>query len=217
MPYDPKRSVEEQILLSFRVSLKNLRTDYLDSYLLHSPLETLEKSIEAWRTLMRLQDEGKVRMIGLSNAYDLQVIQRLHEMRKVQVVQNRWYEKNLWDKDVWSFCMKQGIQYQYAFPVTPLIDKLSNISRSFWTLTGSPSLLRHPTLLALSKRISCTPAQVVFRLAQLRGIVPLAGSTNETRMKDGVETEKLNLKIDAECARAVDVLNTFIDGEGNKG
>lgn len=37
------------------------------------------------------------------------------------------------------------------------------------------------------------PAQVVFRLAQYWGIIPLAGSQNEQHMKDGAEADKIPL------------------------
>lgn len=103
-----------QVKSSFQSSLKQLRTTYLDSYLLHSPLRTFPQTLEAWRVLAGLQDEGKVRKIGLSNAYDVSLIQRLGDEsgRKVQVVQNRWFEGNGWDKAVVEWCKTNGAQYQ---------------------------------------------------------------------------------------------------------
>jgi diketogulonate reductase-like aldo/keto reductase len=92
--------------------LKNLHTTYLDSYLLHSPFRTLEQTLEAWKTLSALQDEGKVKLIGVSNAYDAHVLAALCKVRKVQVVQNRWYEGNEWDKSVFGFCREHDIMYQ---------------------------------------------------------------------------------------------------------
>lgn len=100
---------------SFQNSLSNLHTTYLDSYILHSPLKTIEHTLEAWRVLMALQDEGKVRMIGVSNTYDVDILHALGRERKVQVVQNRWYEGNEWDKHVLSYCREHDIQYQCAF------------------------------------------------------------------------------------------------------
>ena len=41
--------------------------------------------------------------------------------------------------------------------------------------------------------LNCTPAQCLFRIAQANGVIPLAGSTSETHMKDGVDTEKLDI------------------------
>jgi hypothetical protein len=48
------------------------------------------------------QDEGCVRAIGLSNVYDLTLLSRLGEDsgRGIQVVQNRWYERNEWGREV---------------------------------------------------------------------------------------------------------------------
>jgi diketogulonate reductase-like aldo/keto reductase len=61
---------------------------------------------------MQLQDEGKVRLIGVSNTYDVRILQTLSKERKVQVVQNRWYEGNEWDQKVLSYCRESGVMYQ---------------------------------------------------------------------------------------------------------
>jgi len=91
-----------------------LHTAYLDSYILHSPLETYAKTLEAWRVLISFQDEGRVRMIGLSNTYDQTLLARLgvDSGHAVQVVQNRWYERNGWDREVVKWCRANGAQYQ---------------------------------------------------------------------------------------------------------
>jgi len=181
LPYNPADPITEQVKASFRKSLANLRTTYLDSYILHSPLETLELTLEAWRVLMGLQDEGKVRKIGLSNAYDVGLLKALGAERQVQVVQNRWYEGNKWDKDVCSYCRKNGIQYQ-----------------SFWTLSGSPRLLGHPDLFAIQEGMECTVPQALYRIVQLAGITPLSGTTNDEHMKEDVVVEHINFNKDLE-------------------
>lgn len=61
---------------------------------------------------MDLQDEGKVRRIGVSNTYDVSTLDALGEERRVQVVQNRWYEGNRWDNAVCKYCRNHGIEYQ---------------------------------------------------------------------------------------------------------
>lgn len=47
---------------------------YIDSYLLHSPLHTIPDTLEAWRAMEALVDEGKVRRIGLSSESSRRVI-----------------------------------------------------------------------------------------------------------------------------------------------
>lgn len=61
---------------------------------------------------MALQDEGKVHMIGVSNLYEVSVLEALARERKVQVVQNRWYEDNGWDRKVLKYCQENGVMYQ---------------------------------------------------------------------------------------------------------
>lgn len=114
IPYDPSASVPDQIATSFATSLKNLRTTYLDAYILHSPLETRARTLDAWRALIALQDAGRVRAIGVSNAYHVAELDALEQGtgRKVQIVQNRWFQGNEWDREVYQYCRKHGIQYQ---------------------------------------------------------------------------------------------------------
>lgn len=45
-----------------------LKAVYVDSYLMHSPLSTLEHTIDAWREMEKLVDAGLVRQIGFSSA-----------------------------------------------------------------------------------------------------------------------------------------------------
>ncbi|KAH9484878.1 Aldo-keto reductase family 1 member C13 [Psilocybe cubensis] len=143
----------------------------------YNPSDSISKQItlEAWRTLTQLQDEGKVRLIGVSNTYDVRILAALQRVRPVQVVQNRWYEGNDWDPKVLNYCKESGIMYQ-----------------SFWTLSGSPSLLAHPSLLQIAKASKMTAPQTVYKIAQLEGIIPLSGTTDENHMRQDVSVEELS-------------------------
>ncbi|KAF8840706.1 Aldo/keto reductase [Paxillus ammoniavirescens] len=184
IPYDPKDTIRDQIRASLTVSLRNLRVSYIDSYLLHSPLRTMQATLEAWRALIATQDAGTVRKIGVSNVYDVPTLAALGKLRKVQVVQNRWYQENMWDRDVWRYCKDNGIEYQ-----------------SFWTLSGSPRLLAHAAVVALASKLDVTPAQVIFKLAQLHDIVPLTGTTNELHMQQDLAAEHIAFREDVETLR----------------
>ncbi|KAG8735203.1 hypothetical protein FRC10_010885 [Ceratobasidium sp. 414] len=162
IPYDPSTPIPTQIRTSFARSLANLRTSWLDSYILHSPLDTPLRTKQAWSALCDLRNEGVVKRIGLSNTYDVETLRMLHALGKIDVVQNRWYEGNAWDREVVAYCLGEGIVYD------PLVKNIAKAKK-------------------------CTEAQVVYRLAQSVGIVPLAGSANERHMKDGVEAENIDL------------------------
>ena len=198
LPYDPSDSISKQVQSSCKKSLSNLRTTYLDSYILHSPLPTIEQTLEAWHALMKLQDEGTVRLIGVSNTYDVRILQALQKARKVQVVQNRWYEGNNWDQQVFNYCKELGIMYQYVISIPSstkslqLCDSQSLVSRSFWSLSGSPSLLTHPAVLQLANMYNLTAAQIVYRVAQNEGATPLSGTTNEVHMCEDVAVKGIS-------------------------
>ncbi|KAG8214099.1 NADP-dependent oxidoreductase domain-containing protein [Butyriboletus roseoflavus] len=193
IPYDTKDAIKDQIATSLRVSLRNLRTSYIDSYLLHSPLRTMQATLEAWRALMAAQDAGIVRKIGVSNVYDVGVLTALGELRKVQVVQNRWYEGNMWDPEVWRYCKEHGNEYQ-----------------SFWTLSGSTCLLAHPAVITIAGRLDVTPAQVIFKLAQLHRIVPLTGTTDELHMQQDLAAERIAFREDVDSE--IRIITKFIWG-----
>ncbi|KAI0035857.1 Aldo/keto reductase [Vararia minispora EC-137] len=178
LPYDPTLPVDQQIGQSFARSLSHLRTDFLDAYILHSPLRTYAQTLAAWRVFCALQDAGRVRAIGISNVYDVRVLNALVRDggRRVDVVQDRWYEGNGWDADVVGWCRANGAQYQ-----------------SVWTLTGSPSLVGHAAVARVGRAVGCTPAQVVYRLAQELGVTPLSGTTSEEHMREDVAVEGITL------------------------
>ena len=64
--------------------------------------------------------------------------------------------------------------------------------RSFWTLSGSPTLLADPALRAIAEAKHCTPAQALFRLAQLHGVTPLSGTTDAQHMREDVAAEEID-------------------------
>ena len=86
-------------------------------------------------------------------------------------------------------CTSKSVSYSPRNTENPQLA----LHRSFWTLTGSPNLVRHQIITDLSKELGCTQAQLVYRIAQVNGVVPLAGSKNERHMKDGVLTEQIKL------------------------
>jgi diketogulonate reductase-like aldo/keto reductase len=79
----PSNPLWEQVRISCQKSLANLHTTYLNSYLLQSPLTTMHETREAWGALMQLQDEGTVRMIGVSPIYEMSFLQIFSKRRKV--------------------------------------------------------------------------------------------------------------------------------------
>jgi diketogulonate reductase-like aldo/keto reductase len=92
VPYDASAPLREQVCQSVAASLRNLRGSYVDCLLLHSPLSNHNDMMEVWRAMEVEVERGRARMLGLSNCYQLPVLQKLWSEAAVKprVVQNRW-------------------------------------------------------------------------------------------------------------------------------
>jgi diketogulonate reductase-like aldo/keto reductase len=169
IPYDAKAPLAEQVRQSLGVSLRNLRTDYLDCLVLHSPLPSTRQTLEVWRTMESLVESREVRQLGISNCYRLGELEALFDSARYKptVVQNRFYADTGYDREIRAFCRQHGVIYQ-----------------CFWTLTANPQVLTHRTVRDLAKKHSRTPPQILFRYLTQNDIVPLTGTRSEIHMRE---------------------------------
>jgi aryl-alcohol dehydrogenase-like predicted oxidoreductase len=96
-------------------SLKRLRLDRIEVYQLHTPdpVVPFEASME---TLAQLRNEGKIRLIGLSNVTQ-EHIERARKIVPIVSVQNRYsFADREWDYVV-DYCQRNGIAFIPWFPL----------------------------------------------------------------------------------------------------
>lgn len=134
IPYDPRSDIATQVRTSFATSLRNLQTTYLDSLVMHSPMPTVEETLNVWRIFEEFHRAGQVRYLGLSNTYNLRVLQAVYDAADVKpsFLQNRFYKESGYDVEIRRFCREKGIRYQ-----------------SFWTLTANPHIMNRYAMLSL--------------------------------------------------------------------
>jgi diketogulonate reductase-like aldo/keto reductase len=178
IPYDPRASLGEQVRQSFAVSQQNLRTDYIDSLVLHSPLPTWDQTLEVWEAMESLVDSRGVRQLGISNCYRLEQLQELYRSARLKpaVVQNRFYAESGYDRGIRAFCLAHRIIYQ-----------------SFWTLTANPQVLAHPKVRDLASKYRRTSVQILFRYLTQGDIVPLTGTRSARHMREDLAALELEL------------------------
>jgi diketogulonate reductase-like aldo/keto reductase len=174
IPYDPHSSLEEQMQTSLQTSLKNLHTSYLDSWLLHSPLDTVEDTIRAWRIMEDAVDQGTVRQLGISNCYDYHVFDTLYQAARIKpkVLQNRFHAETDFDTRLRAFCNEHDIHYQ-----------------SFWTLTANRHALATPEAKAMALQKGLTPQTYLYAFLMTLGngyVTPLSGTTTPIHMAQDV-------------------------------
>jgi diketogulonate reductase-like aldo/keto reductase len=178
IPYDPKAPLAEQVRQSCAVSLRNLRTDYLDCLVLHSPLPSARLTFEVWQTMESLVDAREVRQLGISNCYSLEELEALFDSARLKpaVVQNRFYADTGYDREIRAYCRHHGVIYQ-----------------SFWTLSANPRVLAHRTVLELAAKYRRTPAQILFRYLTQNDIVPLTGTRAVPHMREDLDIFEFEL------------------------
>jgi len=96
-------------------SLKRLRLDRIDVYQLHipDPVVSFEASVE---TLAQLRNEGKIRLVALSNVTE-EHIERARKIVPIVSVQNRYsFADREWDYVV-DYCERNGIAFIPWFPL----------------------------------------------------------------------------------------------------
>jgi diketogulonate reductase-like aldo/keto reductase len=178
IPYNPNDSLQKQICDSLEVSLANLQTSYIDSLILHSPIIPLEETMKAWSVFESFVEKGLVKQIGISNCYDLEILEYLYKHSKIKpkALQNRFYEHSGYDKELRAFCDTHNITYQ-----------------SFWSLTANPHILNSKTLYEIALKHNKTPQQVFYRFLTQINITPLNGTTSQNHMKEDLSIGNFEL------------------------
>jgi 2,5-diketo-D-gluconate reductase A len=152
-------------------SLRRMKLDYVDLLLIHWPLPARDEFISTWRTFERLQAEGKVRSIGVSNFKPAHLERLLAETDVVPAVN----------------------QIQLSPAITRVAEREFHDSHGIVTESYSPlggsgaSLLDAPLLSQLGEKYDKTPGQLVLRWHIQNGLVVIPKSGDPQRMRENLD------------------------------
>jgi aryl-alcohol dehydrogenase-like predicted oxidoreductase len=157
-------------------SLRRLRLDRIDLYQLHAPDPKVpfEKSVE---TLATLRDEGKVRLVGLSNV-SVDQLEAALEIVPVVSVQNRFNLSDRSSEEVLDACEERGLGFIPWFPLAT--GRLAD--------TGGP-------LDAIAERHEATPSQVALAwlLARSPVMLPIPGTSSTVHLEENLAAAWIEL------------------------
>ena len=111
----PRNGRPEHLKAACEGSLRRLKLDRIDLYQLHAPDENVPYA-ESVGALKELQDEGKIRHIGVSNVSVDQLAQA-RSIVDVVTVQNRYNLVDRTDQDVLDVCERDGLGFFPWFPL----------------------------------------------------------------------------------------------------
>ena len=175
----------DQVLKACENSLRRLKMDYLDLYLIHwpTPIMNLEETFCALNKLVR---DGKVRHLGVSN-FNLKQLRESREYSETPIITNQVpyslpndkYVKN----GVVRYCQENGI----------LVTAYSPIKFR--------SIRVHKTLREVSEAHSATPFQVALAwLVMQPRVITIPMSSNPAHIRENFEAGDIRLTTD-EMAR----------------
>lgn len=179
MPYLKSDDVITQLEKSFATSKKNLKVDFIHSYILHSPIFPIEDLMRVFARMQEFVKSGEVGQIGISNCYDINLLAYLYESSQIKpkVVQNRFYKESNYDKEIREFCKQKDILYQ-----------------SFWSLTANPHLLQSKEVQNLAKKYNKTQVQIFYKFLNHLGITLLNGTTSKAHMLEDLDIASFSLE-----------------------
>ncbi|KAH7517729.1 hypothetical protein FEM48_Zijuj09G0095200 [Ziziphus jujuba var. spinosa] len=207
------------VLEACKDSLKKLRLEYLDLYLVHFPVATKHTGVgntgsaldedgvleidttvsleTTWHAMEDLVSKGLVRSIGISN-YDIFLTRDCLAYSKIKPAVNQIETHPYFQRDsLVKFCLKHGISVTAH---TPLGGAAANTE---WF--GTVSCLDDPVFKDLAKKYQRSVAQIALRWGVQRNTVVIPKSSKLERLKENLEVFDFELtKEDMELIKSLD-------------
>jgi pyridoxine 4-dehydrogenase len=175
----PRDARPERLKECCEASLRRLKLDRIDLYQLHSPDPRVpyEDSVGA---LKELQDEGKIRHIGISNV-SVEELEQARGLVNVVTVQNRYNLEDRDSEDVLEACEKLGIGFIPWFPLAT--GRLAE--------PGGP-------LDRIARERDATPGQIALAwlLARSPVMLPIPGTSSVEHLEENVAAATIELTQD---------------------
>ncbi len=175
----------DNTLRSFEKSLKRMQIDYIDLYLIHRPIKTV--SIETYKALIHLNQQGVLRGVGVSNFVEQQ-LQRLHDETGVFPVLNQ--------VEMHPHHLRTKL-HQF--------HQQHNILTQSWRPLGMGKMLTDTTVVNIAKECNKTPAQILLRWSLDKNAALAVKATSENRIAENINI--FNFSLTPKQMKELDNLN----------
>ncbi|HEY8005068.1 MAG TPA: aldo/keto reductase [Phenylobacterium sp.] len=168
-------------------SLRRLKLDYVDLFLIHWPAPRQGLYLDTWRALVKAREGGRARSIGVSN-FDVEQLDRIVGETGVTPAVNqielhpRFQQRRLRDAN-----LERGIRTES------------------WSPLGQGRLLADPVIAGVARKHGRTPAQVIIRWHLDSGLIVIPKSVTPSRIVENHDVE--GFQLDQDDMAAIEALD----------
>jgi 2,5-diketo-D-gluconate reductase A len=178
----------DQALRAFDESIRRLRRDRLDLYLIHWPRPRINRYVDSWKAFVRLQKDGRVRSIGVSNFNRDHLERIIGETGVAPAVNQVELHPRFQQRALRAFHAERGIKTES------------------WSPLGRGALLSEPAIVDIAAKHRKTPAQVVIRWHLDSGPIAIPKTVRLERLKENIGA--LDFKLDRDDMQRIETLDS---------
>ena len=188
----------EKTKKAFDDSLKRLKMDYIDLYLIHWPAPKYE---ESWRVMEQFYKEGKIRAIGVSNFEESHMEHLLVQAEIVPMVDQVKTNPLKQQSKLHDYLTEKKIQHVAWGPLGQ----------------GDQELFANAVLTEIATKYGKSTAQIMLRWNLQRDIAVIPKSVNPMRLKQNLDLFDFNLtQEDMSQIATMDINQKSFDDPNNK-
>ena len=170
-------------------SLALLGLDAVDLYLMHWPVPTEDRYVEAWQAMIALRDAGKARSIGVSNFLPEHLDRIIDATGVTPAVNQIELHPTFQQREARSYHAAHGI-----------------VTQSWSPLGQGKELLTREPIVRIAAKHGRSPAQVVIAWHLAHGLSVIPKASDRDHLSDNLAA--LDLALDAADIAAIDALDS---------
>jgi len=172
---------------AFDETMAKLGIEQIDLFLIHWPVPSQGKYVEAWKTLVELQKAGRIKSIGVSNFNEDHLQRIIGETGVTPTVNQIELHPRFQQRAVRDFHARHDIAIES------------------WSPLGSGRLLSDPTISGIAKKHGKSAAQTMIRWHLQEGLIVIPKSIRRDRIAANFDVFDFELDAqDLETIRGMD-------------
>jgi 2,5-diketo-D-gluconate reductase A len=180
--------LRDAALRAFDETMEKLGIEQIDLFLIHWPVPSQGKYVEAWKTLIELRQAGRIKSIGVSNFNQDHLERIIGETGVTPVVNQIELHPRLQQRDKREF------------------HATHNIRIESWSPLGSGRLLKDPTIEGIAKKHGKSVAQAIIRWHLQEGLIVIPKSVHKERVVSNFDV--FDFELDAEDLKTINAMDS---------